>query len=78
MLNLMSQGGPLMWLNSIERNHRGRRFPEKLFNYHRAQINTTDFINGVRNSLDRGNFIEAVATCDETRDRCRPWSKPVS
>jgi len=41
-------------------------FLEKLFHFHRAQINATDFVNGIRNSLKRGNVIEAIALCDET------------
>ena len=41
-------------------------FLEKYFHFHRAQINTTDFVNGIRNALNRGNFSEAQATCDET------------
>lgn len=41
-------------------------FLEKLFHFHRAQINTSDFVNGIRNSLNRGNFAEAKATCGET------------
>lgn len=39
---------------------------EKWFSYHRAHINTTDFLNGIRNALKRGNVTESVALCDET------------
>jgi len=41
-------------------------FLEKLFHFHRAQINTADFINGIRNALKRGNVVESIALCDET------------
>lgn len=41
-------------------------FLERLLHYHRAQINVTDFVNGIRNLLQRGNVIEAIALCDET------------
>jgi biopolymer transport protein ExbB len=41
-------------------------FFERLFHYHRAQISAVDFVNGIRNSLRRGNVIESIATCDET------------
>jgi biopolymer transport protein ExbB len=41
-------------------------FLEKLFHFHRAQINTNDFLNGIRNALKRGNVTESIALCDET------------
>src|SRR5437879_5234754 len=66
MLNLMSQGGPLMWLILLNAIIATGIFLEKFFHFHRAQINTTDFLNGIRNSIRRGNYNEAIATCDET------------
>ena len=41
-------------------------FLERWFHLHRAQINTPDFLNGIRNALARGNVIESIALCDET------------
>ena len=66
MLKLMSQGGPLMWLILLNATVSIGIFLEKFFHFHRAQINTTDFVNGIRNALKRGNVIEAIALCDET------------
>jgi len=66
MLKLMSQGGPLMWLILLNAVVAVGIFLEKFFHFHRAQINTTDFITGIRNALKRGNIIEAIALCDET------------
>ena len=41
-------------------------FLERAFHYHREQINSTEFLNGVRNVLKRDNVVEAVAICDAT------------
>ena len=41
-------------------------FIERLLHYHRAQINSAEFINGVRNVLKRDNVVEALSICDAT------------
>ncbi len=41
-------------------------FFERLLQYHRDQINSTQFLNGVRNVLKRENIVEALAICDAT------------
>jgi biopolymer transport protein ExbB len=41
-------------------------FMERLLQYHRDQINSTEFLNGVRNVLKRDNIVEALAICDAT------------
>lgn len=41
-------------------------FMERLLQYHREQINSTAFLNGVRNVLKRDNVVEALAICDAT------------
>lgn len=41
-------------------------FLERWLSLHRAHINTADFVNGIRNALQRGNVIESIALCDET------------
>lgn len=41
-------------------------FVERWLYYHRAQINSTEFLNGVRNVLKRDNIVEAVSICDAT------------
>jgi biopolymer transport protein ExbB len=66
MPTFMSQGGLLMWLVAFLGLIALLTFIEKLFHFHRAQINSADFVHGVRNSLNRGNVIEAIAVCDET------------
>lgn len=41
-------------------------FVERLLIYHREQINSAEFLNGVRNVLKRDNIVEAVSICDAT------------
>lgn len=41
-------------------------FVERVLHYHRAQINSIEFLNGVRNVLRRDNVVEAVSICDAT------------
>jgi biopolymer transport protein ExbB len=41
-------------------------FLERLLQYHREQINSAEFLNGVRNVLKRDNVVEALAICDAT------------
>ena len=41
-------------------------FLERLLQYHREQINSSEFLNGVRNVLKRDNVVEAVAICEAT------------
>src|ERR1035441_7383928 len=55
MLEVMTKGGPLMWFILISAILAIAVFFERLFHYHRAQIHTNDFVNGVLNSLKRGN-----------------------
>ena len=66
MLTFLLKGGPLMFIILFNGLLGLAVFFERLFHYHRAQINVADFINGIRNSLRRGNVAEAIATCDET------------
>src|ERR1017187_4991110 len=41
-------------------------FIERFLHCHRAQINSTEFLNGVRNVLRRNNVVEAISICDAT------------
>ena len=41
-------------------------FVERVLHYHRAQINSMEFLNGVRNVLKRENVVEAISICDAT------------
>jgi len=39
---------------------------ERVLHCHRAQINSIEFLNGVRNVLKRDNVVEAISICDAT------------
>ncbi len=41
-------------------------FIERVLHCHRAQINSAEFLNGVRNVLKRDNVVEAISICDAT------------
>jgi biopolymer transport protein ExbB len=41
-------------------------FIQRILHYHRAQINSMEFLNGVRNVLKRENVVEALSICDAT------------
>ena len=41
-------------------------FIERFLHCHRAQINSTEFLNGVRTVLKRDNVVEALSICDAT------------
>ena len=66
MLTVMTKGGPLMWLILFNAIVAMAVFFERFFHFHRAQIHTNDFIQGILNALKRGNVIEAIGTCDDT------------
>src|SRR6266436_74382 len=60
MFTVMTKGGPLMWFILVSAILAIAVFFERVFHYHRAQIHTNDFVNGILNSLKRGNISEAV------------------
>jgi len=41
-------------------------FIERVLHCHRAQINSAEFLNGVRTVLKRDNVVEALSICDAT------------
>jgi biopolymer transport protein ExbB len=63
---LLSHGGPMIWLILAASALALVVFVERLLHYHRAQINSAEFINGVRNVMRRDNVIEAISICDAT------------
>jgi biopolymer transport protein ExbB len=61
-----SQGGPMMWIILLASAVAVVVFIERVLHFHRAQINSVEFLNGVRNVLKRDNVVEAVSICDAT------------
>jgi biopolymer transport protein ExbB len=62
MPTLLANGGPVIWLILTA----AVVFVERALFCHRAQINSAEFLNGVRTVIKRGNVVEAIAICDAT------------
>jgi len=64
---LLRQGGPMVWVLLLVSAMATTLFLERLLNYRRIQINTTEFIAGIRANLKNNyNVVELVAICDAT------------
>jgi biopolymer transport protein ExbB len=63
---LFTKEGLAMWLILLASAVAVVVFIERFLYCHRAQINSTEFLNGVRNVLRRNNVVEAIAICDAT------------
>lgn len=66
MPTFLHDGGPVIWLILIAAAIAIAVFIERALHCHRAQINSAEFLNGVRNVLKRDNVVEAVSICDAT------------
>src|SRR5712672_3715831 len=63
---LLTNGGLMLWLILLISAVAGVVFIERFLHYHRAQINSTQFLDGVRTVLKRNNVVEALSICDAT------------
>jgi len=63
---LVTNGGPVIWLILAASAVAIVVFIQRVLHYHRAQINSMEFLNGVRNVLKRDNVVEALSICDAT------------
>ncbi len=66
MPTLLANGGPVIWLILIAAAIAAVVFVERALFCHRSQINSAEFLNGVRTVLKRDNVVEAVSICDAT------------
>jgi biopolymer transport protein ExbB len=62
----VANGGPVLWIILFASAVALIVFIERFLHCHRAQINSTEFLNGVRNVLKRDNIVEALSICDAT------------
>ena len=62
----LSEGGWMIWAIMAASAVAVAVFLERLLQFHREQINSGAFLNGVRNVLKRDNVLEALAICDAT------------
>jgi len=63
---LLANGGPVLWLILFISAVAVGVFTERFLHYHRAQINSLEFLNGVRTVLKRDKVVEALSICDAT------------
>ena len=63
---LLTHGGPVIWLILIAAAIALVVFVERALFCHRSQINSAEFLNGVRTVLKRDNVVEAISICDAT------------
>src|SRR6266487_5542783 len=63
---LLSKGGPMIYLILGASAVALAVFVERVLHFHRAHINSMEFLNGVRNVLRRDNVVEAMSICDAT------------
>jgi biopolymer transport protein ExbB len=63
---LLANGGPVIWLILIAAAVAIVVFIERALFCHRSQINSAEFLNGVRNVLKRDSVVEAISICDAT------------
>lgn len=64
--SILSSGGAVFWLILLAGAVAVVVFVDRFLHCHRAQINSTEFLNGVRNVLRRDNIVEAISICDAT------------
>src|ERR1051325_3834570 len=63
---MLRAGGPVLWLIIFTSAVAIVIVIERILHCHRAQINSIEFLNGVRNVLKRDNVVEAISICDAT------------
>ena len=63
---LLTHGGIVLYLILLVSAVAVVVFIERFLHCHRAQINSTEFLNGVRTVLKRDNVVEALSICDAT------------
>jgi biopolymer transport protein ExbB len=63
---MLSNGGSVLWVILLSSAVAIVVFLERFLHFHRAQINSSEFLNGVRTVLKRDNVVEALSICDAT------------
>lgn len=67
MTELISKGGPLVWLLLACLGFSVAIFLERLAYYHRVGMNIGEFLSGLASLIRRRNFAEALQECVATR-----------
>ena len=66
MWELAEMGGPIKWVILGLGLVAFLAFIERAWHLHRARIRTSDFLRGILNVLQRGNYDEALSICEGT------------
>lgn len=66
MIDLIQQGGLIMWFILMASVIALGVFLERMFAFHRASVNTGDLLRGLANVLRREDFAEALHECAAT------------
>lgn len=64
--SVFAQGGPVMWLLLLLGLAALVVFVERALFLHRSQIRSTEFLNGIKNLLQKDRHMEALTLCEET------------
>lgn len=64
--SVFAKGGPVMWLLLLLGLIALVIFVERTLFLHRAQIRSTEFLNGIKNLLQKDRLMEALTLCEET------------
>ncbi len=64
--SVFAKGGPVMWLLVILGLAALVVFIERTLYLHRSQIRSTEFLNGIKNLLQKDRLMEALTLCEET------------
>ncbi len=64
--SVFAQGGPVMWLLVLLGLAALVVFIERALFLHRGQIRSTEFLNGIKNLLQKDRLMEALTLCEET------------
>jgi len=65
-MNLMKDGGPVLWIILGCSLLALFVFLAKVFQFHREEINVRELMRGLFNVLQREGFVEALTLCDNT------------
>jgi len=66
MIDLLSKGGPLIWLLIGCSCFSVAIFLERYLHFHRMRINVSDFLHGLSNLIRNHNYAEAMHECAGT------------
>jgi len=66
MFRIIEMGGPMMYPILLCSILFVAILIERLYHYHRAEINTNAFISGIRNVLKKKKIAEAISICEDT------------